>query len=137
MQTLHSCFFSTFIGHADGHKFQLCVWRNRTTQTFHKNNFLHRKSPRILCTFSMEEQLVGGGQLYPEDCVLHVEASPFQPEDFLLHPNGKSQVYRYLLLYTTHGLTRVCLGFYMLSRVRLDHQRNEPHVNTSKGGQTE
>ncbi len=36
--------------------------------------------------------MIGSGMTYPEDCVLHMEARPFLPQDFLLDPKGKSQV---------------------------------------------
>jgi hypothetical protein len=36
--------------------------------------------------------MVGSGMTYPEDCVLHMEARPFLPQDFILDPKGKSQV---------------------------------------------
>jgi hypothetical protein len=36
--------------------------------------------------------MIGSGMTYPEDCVLHMEARPFLPQDFILDPKGKSQV---------------------------------------------
>jgi len=40
--------------------------------------------------------LLGEEATYPEDCILHLEARPFLPQDFSLDRQGRSQVRHYL-----------------------------------------
>jgi hypothetical protein len=53
---------------------------------------LKQRFPGVFSISGEAGYMIGSGMTYPEDCVLHMEARPFLPQDFLLDPKGKSQV---------------------------------------------